>query len=58
MVDPIIEIKGSLKDLKKENLLVKQIRDELHPSFTSDIQSVKMNVDLINQICNAIENMS
>jgi hypothetical protein len=59
MVDPIIEIKGSLKDLKKENLLVKQrIRDELHSSFPSDIQSVKMNVDLINQICNAIENMS
>jgi hypothetical protein len=58
MIDPIIEIKGSLKDLKKENQLVKQIRDELHSSFPSDIHSVKMNVDLINQICNAIENMS
>jgi ubiquitin C-terminal hydrolase len=58
MVEPIIEIKGSLKELKIENMLVQQIRDEIHSSFPSDIQSVKMNVDLINQICNAIESIS
>jgi hypothetical protein len=58
MVDPIIEIKGSLKDLKVENMLVQQIRSEISESFPSDLQNVKLNIDLINQICNAVENIS
>jgi hypothetical protein len=47
MVDPIIEIKGSLKDIKLENMLLQQIRSEISESFQFDLQNVKLNIDLI-----------
>jgi hypothetical protein len=55
MADPIIEMKGSLKQLQLENMIVQKIRNELIESFPN-MQDVKMNVDLIRQICCAIEN--
>jgi hypothetical protein len=39
-------------------MLVQQIRSEISESFPSDLQNVKLNIDLINQICNAVENIS
>lgn len=51
----MIEMKGSLINIKQESFLLQQIKNELCQSFP-DLQSVKMNVDLINEICNAIEN--
>lgn len=55
MADPIIEMKGSLKQIKLENMLIQQIRNEIHTSFVNT-QDVKMNEDLIRAICCAIEN--
>ena len=55
MTDSIIEMKGSLKKLKLENMLTQQIRNEINSNFLN-AQDVKMNVDLIRQICCTIEN--
>jgi hypothetical protein len=55
MDDSIIEIKGSLKQIKLENMMIQKIRNELCDSF-SNVQDIKMNVDLIRQMCCAIEN--
>jgi hypothetical protein len=55
MGDPIIEMKGSLKQIKLENALVQKIRNELCDSLPN-MQEVKMNVVLIRQMCCAIEN--
>jgi hypothetical protein len=57
MADPIIEMKGSLKQIKLENMLIQKIRNEINDSFVN-IHEVKMNVDLIRQICCTIENMT
>jgi hypothetical protein len=57
MTDPIIEMKGSLKQIKLENELVKKIKFELCDSIPN-MQEVKMNVDLIRQICCTIEDMT
>jgi hypothetical protein len=55
MTDTIVEMKGSLKKIKLENMLIQQIRNEIHTSFVNT-QDVKMNEDLIRAICCAIEN--
>lgn len=55
MVENVIEMKGSLKGIRLESMLLQQIKNELLQSFP-DLQNVRMNVDLINQICNVIEN--
>jgi prophage DNA circulation protein len=58
MADPItsiIEMKGSLKKIQLENMMIKKIRDELTGNI-DNVHDVKMNVDLIRQICCAIEN--
>jgi hypothetical protein len=55
MTDSIVEMKGSLKKIKLENILIQQIRNEIHSSFVNT-QDVKMNEDLIRAICCAIEN--
>jgi hypothetical protein len=57
MADPIIEMKGSLKQIKLENEMVKKIKFELCDSIPN-MQEVKMNVDLIRQICCTIEDMT
>jgi hypothetical protein len=57
MADPIIEMKGSLKQIKLENMMIQKIRSELCDSIPN-IQEVKMNVDLIRQICCTIEDMT
>jgi hypothetical protein len=54
MTSQIIKLKGNLKSIKKESDLVKAIKVEIEENF-QDLNSVKMNVDLINQICNVIE---
>jgi hypothetical protein len=54
MTEPIVEMKGSLKQIKLENMLIQQIRNEIHTSFVNT-QDVKMNEDLIRAICCAIE---
>jgi hypothetical protein len=46
----IIEMKGSLKQIQLENMLIQKIRSELCDSF-ANVQDTKMNVDLIRQIC-------
>jgi hypothetical protein len=33
MTDPIVEMKESLKKIKLENMLIQQIRNEIHTSF-------------------------
>jgi F0F1-type ATP synthase gamma subunit len=55
MADPIIEMKGSLKKIQLEHMMIKKIRDELTGNI-DNLHDVKMNVDLIRQICCAIEN--
>jgi hypothetical protein len=55
MTDSIIEMKGSLKKMQLENMMIQKIKTELCDSF-ANIHDVKMNVDLIRQICCAIEN--
>jgi hypothetical protein len=57
MTDPIIEMKGSLKQIRLENMLIQKIRSELCESF-ANVQDIKMNVDLIRQICCTIEDMT
>ena len=54
-MDELIELKGSLKNIKNESDLVERITAELQENF-KDLKKVKLNIDLINQICNAIEN--
>jgi ribosome-binding factor A len=49
MADPIIEMKGSLKKIQLENMMIKKIRDELMGNI-DNVHDVKMNVDLIRQI--------
>jgi hypothetical protein len=56
MTDSIIEMKGLLKQIQLENMLIQKIRKELCDSFVN-MQDVKMNVDLIRQICCTIEDM-
>jgi hypothetical protein len=55
MTETIVEMKGSLKKIKLENILIQQIRNKIHASFVN-AQDVKMNEDLIRAICCAIEN--
>jgi hypothetical protein len=50
MTDSIIEMKGSLKQIQLENMMIQKIRIELCDSF-ANVQDIKMNVDLIRQIC-------
>ena len=54
-MDTRIEYDGSLKNLKLESILIQKIKAELVESFPN-IQQVKLNLDLVLQICNAIEN--
>ena len=54
MMDSLIEYDGSLKNLKLESILIQKIKAELVESFPN-IQLVKLNIDLVLQICNAIE---
>jgi hypothetical protein len=56
MTDSIIEMKGSLKQMQLENMMIQKIRKELCDSFVN-MQDVKMNVDLIRQICCTIKDM-
>ena len=53
-MEPIINYKGSLKNLKLENELIQQVKQELHQSFPN-IENVKLNLDLVKQICKVIE---
>jgi hypothetical protein len=39
-------------------MMIQKIRKELNESFVNVQQDIKMNVDLIRQICCTIENMS
>jgi hypothetical protein len=57
MGDSIIEMKGSLKQIQLENMMIQKIRSELCDSF-ANVQDIKMNVDLIRQICCTIEDMT
>jgi hypothetical protein len=54
-MNELLELKGSLKNIKSESDLIERITSELQENF-KDLKRVKLNVDLINQICNAIEN--
>jgi hypothetical protein len=57
MGDSIIEMKGSLKQIQLENMLIQKIRKELSDNFVN-VQDIKMNVDLIRQICCTIKNVA
>jgi hypothetical protein len=57
MTDSIIETKESLKQIQLENMMIQKIRTEICDSF-ANVQDIKMNVDLIRQICCTIENMA
>jgi hypothetical protein len=57
MGDSIIEMKGSLKQIQLEKMMIQKIRNELCDSF-ANVQDIKMNVDLIRQICCTIEDMT
>ena len=51
-----IQYKGSLKNLKTENGLIKSIVEKVKNDFV-DLNSVKNNIELINQIANNIEDV-
>jgi hypothetical protein len=53
-MESIINYKGTLKNLKLENELIQQIKEELRASFPN-IENVKLNLDLVKQICKVIE---
>ena len=53
-MEPVIKYKGTLKNLKLENILIQQIQSELRESFPK-IEEVKLNLDLVKQICKVIE---
>jgi hypothetical protein len=53
-MEPIIKYQGTLKNLKLENVLIQHIKQELQESFPQ-IENVKLNLDLVRQICKAIE---
>ena len=54
-MEEIIELKGSLKNISQESVLLQKIKDETIAKFPNYLD-IRMNVDFINQICNAIEN--
>ena len=51
MTDPVIKPKGNLKKLQLENQLVMTVINAMFP----DLSSVKLDIDIVLQICNAIE---
>lgn len=53
-MEPVINYKGTLKNIKLENILIHQIKQELQDSFPN-MENVKLNLDLVKQICKAIE---
>jgi hypothetical protein len=55
MTDSIIKMKGSLNKMQLENMMIQKIKTDLCDSF-ANIHEVKMNFDLIRQICCAIVN--
>lgn len=57
MDDVKIAYKGTLKTLQIENLLIKTICEQIRKDF-NNIDEVMLNMDLINEICNAIEEIS
>ena len=54
MTDPVIKPKGNLKKLQLENQLVMTVKNEINAMFP-DLSSVKLDIDIVLQICNAIE---
>jgi len=49
-----VNYKGNLKNLQLENLLIKSICEQIKNDFPN-IEAIKLNVELINEICNIIE---
>lgn len=49
-----IEYKGTLKNLQLENILICKVVEQVKRDFP-DLTKVKMDVDLINLICDEIE---
>ena len=45
---------GNLKNIQVENLLIKKISEQIKLDFP-DISDIKFNIELIGEICNAIE---
>jgi hypothetical protein len=54
MTDPVIKPKGNFKKLQLENQLVMTDKNEINAMFP-DLSSVKLDIDIVLQICNAIE---
>lgn len=49
-----INYRGNLKNLQLENLIIKSICEQLKADFPN-MDLIKLNVELINEICNIIE---
>lgn len=45
---------GRLRNIHLEERLVKEITEKIHSDFVS-VQSLKLNIELLNSICNAVE---
>ena len=54
MEEGVIEYNGNLKNIQVENLLIKKISEQIKLDFP-DISDIKFNIELIGEICNAIE---
>jgi hypothetical protein len=55
MNENAFKYKGSLRNLKEQNELVRQLGLEIKYDFPN-LESIQLNVELINEICNKIEN--
>lgn len=56
MEEGVVEYKNSIKNIALEQKIIKAIAEQLKRDFPS-VEVIKFNIDIINDICNAIEEM-
>lgn len=50
-----MEFKGSIKRLKKESDFITSLADVIKQSFPRELPTLRINIELVNMICNNIE---
>lgn len=56
MEEEVIEYKNSLKNVALENKIIKLISKQIKDDFPN-LANIKFNIDLINDVCDCIEDM-
>lgn len=51
----LMEFKGSIKRLKKESDFITSLTDVIKQSFPRELPTLRINIELVNMICNNIE---